>query len=187
MSATGCLVTDVPDFQEPSKTPPFMLESTASPPTSQIVPFEKGFGSFSEQAFSIRVVSEDLDDDLVARFWLSPRSGAIQADILNSAGGGTLVPSTLDDSSRILSQGWRPPSDQQTQGCYELFWIVSHELDQGGELCPVNPADSAQVSWTILVCDSSSCADTVVEGCDDRGKDELVVPCTEGTGQGGGS
>jgi hypothetical protein len=184
--ATGCLVTDVPDFQEPTKTAPFMIETSAIPPTSQIVKFEKGVGGFSPLSFSIGVVSEDVDDDLVARFWLSPRSSFIPSDVLSSSGGGKLLPSTLSDTSRVLSQGWRPPSDQQTQGCYELFWIVSHELDQGGELCPVDPADAAQVSWTILVCDDSPCADTVVAGCDDREQDQLALPCTESAAGGDG-
>jgi hypothetical protein len=187
LSATGCLVTDVPDFQEPTKTPPIMIDSTASPPLYEIITFVKGPNDrFAEQAFSVRVESEDGGDDLEARFWLSRRSPGKPVDPVNGGGGGTLAASTLSDTSRVLSKGFTPVSDL-AQGCYQLFWIVSHDLEDGDTDCPKDPTDAAQVSWTALVCDSDPCADTVLPSCNVVKPEGFAVPCPQSGPAGGGS
>jgi hypothetical protein len=159
-SATGCLVTDVPPYTEPTPTRPFMLESSAIPPTSQIQRFEDRGDGYEPVGFNVDIISEDTTD-VVARFYLAGRSNLTPL-APDSSPGGTVEQGTLTGGIRKLEFSWFPPIQQPT-GCYELFWLASHDFSAATD-CPEDQADYTQVSWTVLIC-PGECGDVELRGC----------------------
>ena len=162
LSVTGCLVTDVPDFAEPTPTRPFMIESTAIPATSELLFFEKDLmGSpFAPVDLNVEVVSEDDGRPVFQRLFLAGRT-PVTTPRSFSAGPPLAAGSLSSDTRTLTAASFRPPPETMV-GCYELFWIATHENDFSD--CPADPADAAQISWTVLVCEGD-CEAADMAGC----------------------
>lgn len=175
-AATGCLVTDVPDYAEPQPTPPFMLEATANPTTTSLLRFEDRGEGFAPVSLTVNVVSEDDGRAVEHRFFLSGRSQGTQLEPDSYVAGPDLEPGSLTGEARVLTGSFRPRS-QTPPGCYQLFWLASHGNSNSTD-CPIDAGDYSQINWTVLVC-SGDCTDAQLLGC---AQNDPQVPCLQQQG-----
>jgi hypothetical protein len=165
----------VPEYEAPQQTPPFMIASSADPPTWDILSFklEADTEAYAPVTFSVEVVSEDIGADVEALFYMVGRS---EEPFLQRFPGGRIAAGTLDDPPRLLSRSFQAPivQDEDQYGCYTLFWVAAHRFDSQTD-CPVpseDPAtgaqrdDSSRLSWTMLLCnDQTECAAEKLPEC----------------------
>ncbi|MEZ4295794.1 MAG: hypothetical protein R3B70_12520 [Polyangiaceae bacterium] len=151
MSLPACLVTSSPSFEEPERTPPFLLGPTARPDLHQIKVVDlKGA---PEIEFSAQVRSEDNGEDVLGRLVLdygSPLSGPgipFQATLDETR----VEASTLDDTTRSLTTQWYP--FDESLGCHTVTLFATHEIDLDTR-CPADPKDFDSLTWTVIVCNS---------------------------------
>lgn len=156
MLLPACLVTSSPSFEEPERTPPFLLEPTALPDLRQVVVVDMSEPGPVE--FSAGVRSEDNGVDvqgrLVLDYGFKPPGGPPGATYRQPLGDPVNVEaSTLDDTSRALTTRWFTGSNKTTLGCHNVTLFATHNINfETG--CPADPADFDHVTWTVLVCDS---------------------------------
>jgi hypothetical protein len=170
MSTTSCLITDVPQFQAPEHTAPFLLESCADPDPRTVVQVESS--TLSELSFSACVVSQD---DASGPF--SIVSSKLYIDYGLDVGGqpflyplsGTSLPpgGTLEQTSqRFVSASWSPAIYTVGLGCHTATLIVSHDFDMLTN-CPVCSDDFSTITWQVNRCDDSmgGCGNLPLTGC----------------------
>lgn len=152
MSLPACLVTSSPTFEEPKRTRPFLLSESSSPDirrikvvdTSKSLPLE----------FSVSVVSEDAEDDVVGRLVLDYGIEVDGRPYHQPLGDpGSVAAATLDDGPRTLTARWES-TYKPTLGCHYVSLLATHDLNFATG-CPVDPADFDFLTWTVIVCDSS--------------------------------
>lgn len=154
MSLPACLVTSSPSFEEPERTPPFLLAQTSSPDIRRVkvVDLLKFKPSGTHTDFSAGVRSEDAGDRVLGRlvldYGIRGDDGRPYADVLQE---GVYIPAgTLDDAPRTLTAQWFPKA---TLGCHTVTLFATHELDFATG-CPTEPDDFDFLTWTVSVCDS---------------------------------
>jgi hypothetical protein len=187
---SACLVTSVPQYDEPAQTPPFLVAAAADPDIREFV-----FVLDGEQRIDFRasVLSEDRD---------APVQMALYIDYgqVNAAGNPfkRALAEFPDIPAGTLSQGPRPvlaewflDSDDVGHGCHTITMMVTHKFDFRN--CPERLADSSHLVWNILRCPSKeSCAIDPAKQCPTSAGPPLI-PCPSespgpdaGTGDGGG-
>lgn len=161
MSLPACLVTSSPTFEDPERTPPFLVGPSAQPDIRYIKVVDATAVKPPAVEFSAQVRSEDNGDDVLGRLVLDygvPLGGPDYPyqDILKDL---VSVPaSTMDDESRVLTAVWFPRSDVTTAGCHTVTLFTTHEMNfEKG--CPVDPTDFDSLTWTVLVCTEAPCCD----------------------------
>ena len=158
MSLPACLVTSSPTFEEPERTPPFLIGPTARPDLRQVKVVDVG-GIPDPVEFSAQVRSEDNGQQVFGRlvldYGIAPQGGPgypyqqILKDVV------TLEPGTLEDKARILAAKWYPGSNKAPVGCHTVTLFATHEINfETG--CPADPDDFDHLTWTVYVCDSTS-------------------------------
>lgn len=200
MSLPACLVTSSPSFDEPERTPPFLLDPSARPDPRQVLVVDVAQGAPVE--FSAAVRSEDNGIDVQGRLVLDygfrvpggPPTATYQA-----LGDPVIVgASTLDDTSRTLSAVWFTGSNKPTVGCHNVTLFATHGIDFTTG-CPFDPADFDYISWTVIVCNGmqAPCCDPTLPpdqgGCqafqctkiDPNTRCEVVAGAPAGTASGG--
>jgi hypothetical protein len=148
---SSCLVTSSPDFGSPERTPPFLVPDSADPDPRRVLVVTS---DTSRVDFSAVVRSEDDGDAVEARLYIDYGfvNGAGQpfrTSVTDNAT--TLPPSTFDDDTRRAQVEWYPDSVPISPGCHRFTLIVSHGFDSRSG-CPLELADSSQITWTVLYC-----------------------------------
>jgi hypothetical protein len=191
-------VTSVPEYEAPQQTPPFMIASTADPPTWDILSFklEADTQAYAPVTFSVEVVSEDIGTDVEALFYLVPHVEplSLYADDVEIDAGGKIPAGSLDSPPRVLSKSFRPPrfNDDMAPLCFTLFWVAAHRFDTQTD-CPAPSVDatgaerddSSRLTWTVLLCnDQTECAAEKLPECL---VGDPVFPCDVAAAEGAGS
>lgn len=164
---SGCLVTSSPSFEEPERTPPFLMEATAAPDPRQVLVVDMAEPGPVE--FSVGLRSEDnrldVQGRLVLDYGFKPPGGPPGATYRQPLGDPVPIDaSSLDDTSRTITARWFTGSNKTTLGCHNVTLFATHEIDfETG--CPADPADFDHVSWTVIVCDSvqAPCCDPTLD------------------------
>ena len=166
-STSGCLAADPPTFEEPLKTPPFLLAQTASPAvTTPIVAFSNSGRDSVE--LRVKVRSEDAGDRLVAKLVYDYPPG-IDLNVSASFPAGK-----LGDTGRVLSlklgtndvpldQSKSPP--EPWTGCLQVSMLVTHEgnlvIDDQLKVTFADPDDLGVITWWFNIPDPSGAASTL--------------------------
>lgn len=156
MSFPACLVTSSPSFEEPERTPPFLLGPSAWPDLRQVKVVD--MAQLDPVEFSAIVRSEDNGTDvqgrLVLDYGVKPPGGPPGVPYRQALGDPVIVEaSTLDDTSRTLSTQWFTGSNRTTVGCHTVTLFATHEIDFSTG-CPADPSDFDFLTWTVITCDS---------------------------------
>jgi hypothetical protein len=152
---TACLVTNPPQFDAPTPTPPFLLAQTAVPDVRTVVTLDRA--DASDAVFSAEVTSQDDP---------TPGSGfnrvAVELLVDDGIGDGFGVTGVGTSQSNSLGTDlpvhvtlpgyiWR----RLPAGCHRLTLMASHSFADGGP-CPAVCGDFSAITWNALVCDSNA-------------------------------
>ena len=189
-SQSGCLVLSSPDIDDPVRTPPFFLSSTAFPDPGELLVISSEQILKEERVeFRADFVSEDAGDDVIGRYY-------IDYGILNEAG----LPYAISQGIPLIDAGSLSDEAPRTarvsvranllpEGCHTLTLMLSHAFDNATE-CPLDMDDAAQITWIYVTCETGTCP---VETCRTSEKSAQVDESTchdfEGgfpLGEGGG-
>jgi hypothetical protein len=151
-SLSGCLVDDPPPYPEPKQTPPRLDNVGALPPPDQTIVAKND----DLLRFTVPSASEDAGDGLNAFLYLDYNTS--EETFLKF---GSLLPSTLDDTSRAFDIPWRVRADL---GCHRLTLRVAHAKNMPNpDVEVINVADLAAAYWVLnVVGDDVSAANTLV-------------------------
>lgn len=182
VACPACLVTSSPTFEEPERTPPFLLGPSARPDLRVVKVVD--MAEFDPVEFSATVRSEDNGTDvqgrLVLDYGVKPLGGPpgvpyrqalsdpVQADA-----------STLDDGSRTLTASWFTGSNKTTVGCHNVTLFATHEINFTTG-CPADPKDFDFLTWTVITCDSTQapCCDPTLAP-EEGGCQSFLCPKTD--------
>jgi hypothetical protein len=164
-SATGCLITDSPQFQVPAHTAPFLVAATALPDVRNVVVVDSASPNFDDgYQFQANVISQDdpagsgdafttVHSNLYIDYGLGEVPGLPFRYVIpgtDLAAGGTLDETT----GRTVTATWYPQLDSVADGCHTATLIASHIfVDPSG--CPACDNDYSTLTWLVLACDSS--------------------------------
>lgn len=161
MSLPACLVTSSPSFEEPERTPPFLMAPSARPDMRQLLVVDTNADAINVE-FSAVVRSEDngarVYGRLVLDYGISLQGGSGRPfrtviDQLYVEGG------TMNETKpRSLDAQWFFSDDQVTAGCHTFTLFATHEFNEDTG-CPADPADFDFLTWVVLVCSGGSCCD----------------------------
>jgi hypothetical protein len=175
-SATGCLITDSPQFQVPGHTAPFLVAASALPDLRNVVVVDSSMLLASTSfPFSADVISQD--DPAGSNSDFTQVKSLLYIDYgFNEVPGlpyryvfpGTTLtqPGTLDQTSvRNVSASWLPDVSSVAPGCHTATLVASHVFVMSGNLpeCPACNDDFSTLTWLVLACDRS----TDPSSCDD--------------------
>jgi hypothetical protein len=157
MIAPSCLVTASPSFEEPERTPPFLLGPSALPDSRLVTVVD--MAKLDPVEFSATVRSEDngvkVQGRLVLDYGVKPPGGPPGVPYRQALSDPVLVEaSTLDDTTRRLTAFWFPGSNKTTVGCHNVTLFATHEIDFNTG-CPSDSKDFDYLSWTVITCDST--------------------------------
>ena len=172
-STSGCLAADEPTFQEPVKTPPFLLAQTAVPDVTQP---RQDFGNpvVDKVELSVEVRSEDAGDPLVAKLVYN-----YPKDPIDLGPSGRFPPGKLGDTERILSltlERSRLPLDVSKSppelwtGCLQVSMLVTHKSStdiQNGVAFLDLENDIGVITWWFNIPDPDGATSTL-DGCAKR-------------------
>lgn len=153
-AATACLITSTPQFQFPTISAPILIAEEPDP--RNLIVFDTARQLTSTIPIVAHVQSEDFDQDhqdgepleTEILFDYGVPNGAQPFALLEPEE--NITPAHLADGNRFIDISWVPP--ESLYGCHTITLVVSHELVNG---CPVDPADAAQVTWFLKLCDST--------------------------------
>lgn len=183
MIQAGCLVTSSPDIDDPVQTPPFFITASALPNTREIVviPTE----SILKQepvTFSAEFVSEDAGEPIQARYYIDLGiENAAGLPYFETRGITEVPPGSFDDGPRRVEASVR--AHLLPAGCRTFTLMLSHGFDFVTN-CPRSLADSTQLTWMYVTCESGSCP---LETCPTSEEDAQVpkASCPDFAGQDG--
>jgi len=158
----GCLVDDPPAYTQPKRTPPRLDYHNAQPPLDQILTIEDD----DPLEFSIPVASEDAGEELTAQLFLDSTS------FLNYV---SIAPSTLDDTTRVITVPARLHLQKSEAGCHRFTLRVAHRrsLPTGIEP-PLDITDVAEAYWWANVFNDPTQADSLI-GCPQSSQAPMLI------------
>src|SRR5580693_9373292 len=134
MSTASCLITDVPQFQAPKHTAPFLLEACADPDPATVVQVESTM--LDPRVFSACVSSQDDTSGtfsvVSSKLYIDYGFEAAPGQPFRYQLSGTSLPpgGTLDETmARTVSATWLPAINTVDMGCHTATLIVSHSFD----------------------------------------------------------
>lgn len=147
----GCLVTSVPEFEEPLQTPPFLVAEAADPDVREFVLVVDGD---ARKEFNAAVISEDRGKPVKVALYFDygVENAAKNPFKLALAEFPDVPPGTIADGKRPVSAQWYLDSADVLPGCHTVTMMVTHEFDF--RRCPVTLADSSYLTWHIRRCTS---------------------------------
>lgn len=152
MTTASCLITSTPDFESPDQTPPFLQSQNATPDPRQIVVLQP---DKDEITFSAFLRSEDANENVLTRLLLDYGTEFDGLPYTDSDNGTTLLPSGMEDRSRVASGKFRRGSfGGDITGCHRFTLMVSHAFNDND--CPVDLADSDAITWSVYICPKGS-------------------------------
>lgn len=150
---TSCLITEIPEFPEPERTPPFLVDSTASPALEPIHLIRPGLTDTSF-TISAQVRSEGTNDDVFGYLLIDYGKANVNLPYAKLTRADTIVkPKSLVVAERTMTATWSANQDAIEPGCHTFTLMVSHAfrtLKPDG--CPVDLADSSSLTWRVFVC-----------------------------------
>jgi hypothetical protein len=165
-SSSGCLAADQPTFEEPGKTPPFLLAQRASPVVTKPVP-DFLDDNVKKVDLSVEVRSEDAGDPLVAKLVFNYAT----EQPLDLGPSGTFLPGTLADTKRklelVLNRSSLPVG---WTGCQQVSMVVTHESKvtiKDGIQFPTDVEEIGVITWWFNIPDPSPLQSTL-DRCSQR-------------------
>jgi hypothetical protein len=187
----GCLVTSVPEFEEPQQTPPFLVASAADPDIREFVLVVDGD---DRKDFRAKVISEDRGEPVQVALYIDygEPNAAMHPFRRSIAEFPDIAPGTLADGARPVNAQWFQDSADVEDGCHTITMMVTHEFDFRN--CPMNLLDSSHLTWKVLRCTSKELCEKIdpLKDCPNSTEDPLVACPSESPGPdagpgGGGS
>ena len=162
-SSVGCLTLGSPTYDPQQETPPILISAAADPPLNQIIVLDlNGSLGMGPTPLSTDVISEDADQSLAVEILVD--YGDPDFDHPISTGNQPVVAaSTLAAGPRPVAASfeWVPWVRTNTTdgglmdfGCHTLTLMTTHGEFQP-DSCPTCLADSAQMTWIAVKCDSN--------------------------------
>ena len=159
MFASGCLVTESPDF-EPKQAPPSLFSHEQTPTTEVMLIFQEASG-YPLTEFFARVLSEETNEPLKGVLLLDYGNGKSESGPwLYAATPFDVNAGRLSQGPRLLEPRPKFPFQEASSttvvktGCHTITLATSHEFQ--GELgqfyCPEDPRDFATLTWFITLC-----------------------------------
>ncbi len=141
---TACLLPDPPDYRREQKTAPSLTGIVPSPTEVLLV----NSGDLID--FSVKVRSEDLNDQIVGQLFLN----YLVEDRQEGAGWEQLLPGSYADA-RDLTITWKVPLRTTPGTCEQLSMVVTHGLNlYPRSHLPIDENDVAVVTWWLSINDS---------------------------------
>lgn len=153
---SACLVTSVPEYDEPAQTPPFLVAAAADPDPRE---FTVILDAELRKDFRAAVISEDRSQPVQIALY-------IDYGVENAAGNPfrrsiaefpEIPAGTLADGKRPVHAEWFLDSDDVGHGCHTVTMMVTHEFDFRN--CPARLTDSSSLMWHVLRCPSTDLCD----------------------------
>jgi hypothetical protein len=187
---SACLVTSVPQFDEPAQTPPFLVAAKADPDLREFV-----FVLDDDQRIDFRaaVLSEDRDVPVQIALYIDygQENAAGNPFKRSIAEFPEILPGTLSQGPRPVQAEWFLDSDDVDYGCHTVTMMVTHAFDFRN--CPERLSDSSHLVWNILRCKSQElCVIDPAKQCPNSAGPDLIACPSEtpgpdsGSGSGGG-
>lgn len=154
----SCLVTSIPEFEDPPQAPPELIAASATPDLRNVVQLDANSG---KQTFSVLVRAAENDTEpLSLALYLDygvcnaegkPYRRRVDADIPESTTSGE---PRLARATLVIDPDSAPLDD----GCHTITMMVSHAFDRSSG-CPERIVDSDYITWFVDYCGSGTCAD----------------------------
>jgi hypothetical protein len=186
VSASGCLVLSTPNDVPPEKqTAPFLIAESAVPPLRSLPKFDVASGDPQDVTFTADVTSNDAGSAvkpilLVDYGSLDGPDPDLPWQFRKRAD--DVEPKTFADEPRPVTV--ELPSSQigrMSDGCHTITLMVTHAFDDVTG-CPRCMADSSQLTWYFLKCNTEGEPDAVP--CDQLVQCplwDLTAACPAGT------
>ncbi|MDQ2645982.1 MAG: hypothetical protein M3020_19360 [Myxococcota bacterium] len=146
--ASGCLVADPPQYEEPATTPVFLDVAAAIPIVGRVI-VETDLPVTID--FDIPIRSEDNGDEVA--FGLLQDFGFPERTKEVFCYRATVAPGTFDETDRAVR--FRAQASEATEGCYQLTLLVSHENNWDGLRCRPDlikgVGDTSMITWWLNV------------------------------------
>jgi hypothetical protein len=142
--ASGCVLSDPPEYGTVKQTPPFLQLDKADPSPYQVTTLNVN----EVEPISVAVRSEDAGDPLSATLYLDyvPSPNAAVTELTSRE----VAASVLEDDTREISISWTP----QEAGCRQLTMVVTHKKNLTKDTNrPIDLTDVAYVTWWYLIID----------------------------------
>ena len=122
---SGCIVTDPPQYEEPTRTPPILDLLNARPVLGDVIVIDRTDNDDANDRveLSIPVRSDDQGEFLKAALWVDVSFGSAFFTDRQTK----VPPSTLDDEARSINLSWTVKDLPRKPGCHPLTLLVSHE------------------------------------------------------------
>lgn len=158
--ASGCIVADPPEYQDPVRTRPVLDVYQASPTTSLVLVVNTN----DVVKISVPLRSEDAGEQLTGVFLVDYNAGS--SGLLQNVQ--KIAPSTYTNDQRAVTLDWTVPMLAR-KGCHLLSLIVAHESSFKANPSYVLNADAANrdaaiINWWMNVDVDASQASTL-ESC----------------------
>ncbi len=158
LSATGCLVSEPPEYQDETRTAPMLQRTLAVPAPTEILPISLD----DAVTFTVPFRSEDAGVTPIAVLWLDytirGREARLGVDPFQPA-------SDFHDTSRNFSitLGF---TDDNLLGCHQISLVATHRdnLDTGTWL-PVSLEDTDVITWWAEIIDPENPESSTLDSC----------------------
>lgn len=147
--ASGCVLSDPPEYGTVKQTPPFLQLDKAIPSTYFLNEVDRGA---QQPRITVDVRSEDAGEPLEAVvFWdydpkLVNEDGGSSAKVVGTK---DILPATLEES-RTFNVLWSPLDE----GCHQVTMIVTHASNLDENKIPIDREDVATATWWFKVVNS---------------------------------
>jgi len=160
LSATGCLVSDPPEYQDAERTAPMLQRSLAVPAPTEILPVSLG----DSVTFTVPFRSEDGGVAPVALLMLDYTIRG-QESLL-----GLLQQSASDfqDTSRSFSITATFSADSRNRvnpGCHQISMVATHLDNLDTDLLPVGLEDTDVITWWAEITDPNNPESSTLDSC----------------------
>ena len=156
LSATGCLVSDPPEYQEPERTAPMLQRSLAIPAPTEILPISLG----DTVTFTVPFRSEDAGVTpiavLVLDYTIRGREDALSSDP-------NQPPSDFNDTTRSFSI--THTFDGVDLGCHQISLVATHFGNLDTNFLPVSLEDTDVVTWWAEITDPADPESSTLDSC----------------------
>lgn len=154
-AVSSCVATTNPQFEEPTRTAPFILADRVTPDPRSIIVLQP---TDSELVFTGALRSEDTGDEVEVRLLLDYGTSNPQGTpYLDSINGDIVSASTWDDTDRTFEVQLFLSQFQMSPGCHRFTLMATHEF-KNSTGCPA-PDDYDAVTYTVIKCDAAGCPD----------------------------
>jgi hypothetical protein len=159
--ATGCIVADPPQYEEPRRTAPLLDLSRAQPSPFWIIVVDRRDNLTSNDVVDFKVPfrSDDQGESVFSSIHIDYKSKSSDSSALPNT---TEAPSTFDDVSRAIERRLGAADLRGSPGCHQLTLLAAHQSswdNSAQQPFPDAPADDIAVATWWLHLDPEPGAD----------------------------